>query len=89
MSRHQSYLPLTDSHPDFGRTHAPIHNLTVAIFRRGPKPKLSDQKKQLACSMIETWRANGMSIGWAIAQTAKQYKTTPRAMREIWQRKGR
>ena len=57
--------------------------------KRGPRPNLTDSQKQAACSTINTLKDNGMTIKFAIEQTAKNYKVTPRKMRSVWESSGR
>jgi uncharacterized protein YoaH (UPF0181 family) len=56
---------------------------------RGPKPKLTNLQKQSACSTIDAFIKNGMTVKSAIRQVAQQLKVNPRMIRRVWENHGR
>jgi uncharacterized protein YoaH (UPF0181 family) len=57
--------------------------------KRGPRPSLTDSQKQAACSTINTLKDNGMTVKFAIQQTAKSFSVSDRMMRTVWESRGR
>jgi uncharacterized protein YoaH (UPF0181 family) len=57
--------------------------------KRGPQSSLTDSQKQAACSTINTLKDNGMTVTFAIEQTAKSYKVSNRMIRSVWESHGR
>ena len=54
----------------------------------GPSPRLTDNEKAAIRNLIQSYRANRMTVQFAIEQAAKQYKTTRRAIRRVWESAG-
>lgn len=72
--------------PELARSLENLHKLAP---KKKPGPKtLTEAEKQNVCSIVETFKANGMTVAHAIETVAKQVQKTPRQIRRIWQGHG-